>query len=91
MTANARLEPVLGRGWVGRLVRGPRGIWIVAALLVAYNPGNFFSFFTVLSNILAAVLMAGQALWPGWMTSDGLLGGAVTLYMTITATALVPG
>ena len=58
-------------------MRGLLAIWILAALVVAYNPGNYF-FFTVLSNIMAAVLMAGQALWPGWMTSNGMLRGAVT-------------
>ena len=84
MAVTTRSDPMLGRGWVARLARGLLAIWIVAALVVAYNPGNYFFFFTILSNITAAVLMAGQALWPGWMTSNGLLRGAVTLYMTIT-------
>jgi hypothetical protein len=57
---------------------------IAAALVVAYAPGNYFFFFTILSNVVAAALMAGQALWPRWMETNGLFRGAVTLYMTIT-------
>ena len=84
MAVTARSEPMLGQGIVAKVVRGLLAIWTVAALVVAYAPGNFFFFFTILSNILAAVLMTGQALSPGWMRSNGLFRGAVTLYMTIT-------
>jgi hypothetical protein len=44
----------------------------------AFHPGNFFSYFTILSNLAAAVwLLAGsQRLW--------FLRGAVTLYMLMT-------
>ena len=76
--------PILGRGAVARVVRGVVALSILGALLVAYAPGNFLFFFTILSNIMAVALMAGQALWPGWMRSNGMLRGAVTLYMTIT-------
>jgi len=51
---------------------------------VAFAPGNYFFFFTILSNILAAVLMTGQSLWPVWMDRNGMFRGAVTMYMTIT-------
>ena len=51
-----------------------------------FAPANFFSFFTIQSNILAVVLLAVTALLPRaarTATFDGCRG-AVTLYMTIT-------
>ena len=49
-----------------------------------FNAGNFFSFFTIESNLLAAVVLGVGALRDpggrGWQ----LFRGAVTLYMTIT-------
>jgi len=78
------MEPILGRGPAGRAVRGLLAICTIAALVVAYAPGNFFFFFTILSNILAVSLMLGQAIRPDWMNTNSLFRGAVTLYMTIT-------
>lgn len=78
------MEPILGRGPAGRAVRGLLAISTIAALVVAYAPGNFFFFFTILSNVLAVSLMLGQAIRPDWMNTNSLLRGAVTLYMTIT-------
>ncbi len=75
---------MLGRGGVARIVRGLLALAIVAALATAYSSINFFFYFTVLSNILAAVLLAGLAVSPGWMSSNGAFRGAVTLYMVIT-------
>jgi hypothetical protein len=57
---------------------------IVAALITAYESINFFFYFTVLSNILAALLMAVLAVRPVPWMDNGLVRGAVTLYMTIT-------
>lgn len=84
MQGRDKNTPILGRGAVARVVRGVVALSILSALLVAYSPGNYFFYFTILSNIMAAALMAGQALWPGWMRTNGKLRGAVTLYMTIT-------
>lgn len=78
------MEPILGRGPAGRAVRGLLAVATIAALVVAYAPGNFFFFFTILSNILAVSLMLGQAIRPDWMDANSLFRGAVTLYMTIT-------
>ncbi len=75
---------MLGRGTVSRVLRGLLAILIVAALAVAYVSINFFFYFTVLSNIMAALLLAGQTVKPGWMSSNGTFRGAVTLYMSIT-------
>ena len=57
---------------------------IVAALVTAFESLNFFFYFTVLSNILAAILFAGLAIRPEWMASNARFRGAVTLYMVIT-------
>jgi hypothetical protein len=49
-----------------------------------FNAGNFFSFFTIESNILGVIVLGGGALLDprgrGWQW----FRGAVTLYMTIT-------
>ena len=49
-----------------------------------FNAANFFSFFTIESNILTAIVLGVGALRDprghGWQ----LFRGAVTLYMTIT-------
>lgn len=78
------IGPELGHGTVARLVRGALAVLIIAALITAYVSINFFFYFTVLSNILAAILMAVLAVRPYPMTDNGLMRGAVTLYMTIT-------
>jgi hypothetical protein len=57
---------------------------ILAALVTAFESLNFFFYFTVLSNILAAMLFAGLATRPDWMSTNGRFRGAVTLYMVIT-------
>jgi hypothetical protein len=84
MTAEAVAGTALGHGTVARLLRGLLAIVLLAALAVAYAPGNYFFYFTILSNILAAGLMAGQALRPDWMEVNAVPRGAVTLYMTVT-------
>ncbi len=84
METQINSQPILGRGIVARVLRGLVALSIIAALTTSYAPGNYFFFFTILSNILAAVLMTGQALWPDWMRTNAMFRGAVTLYMTIT-------
>lgn len=74
----------LGRGTVSRIVRGLLALLIAAALISAYVSINFFFYFTVLSNILAAIMMAVLAVRPVPTMDNGLVRGAVTLYMTIT-------
>jgi hypothetical protein len=76
--------PELGHGKVARVLRGTLAVLIAAALVSAYESLNFFFYFTVLSNILAAILMAALALRPFPLLDNGLTRGAVTLYMTIT-------
>jgi hypothetical protein len=52
-----------------------------------FNPGNFFSFFTIESNILAALLFTtlGLAgLLGKQLQQRGFLRGSITLYMAIT-------
>lgn len=73
----------LGTGTVARVLRGLLAVLIVAATVQAYVP-NLFFYFTILSNTMAALLLFGQAARPGWMGTNGVLRGAVTLYMTIT-------
>jgi hypothetical protein len=52
------------------------------ASLGIFNPGNFFSFFTILSNLIAAaVLLVAAACWRWWL--DLVRGGAV-VYMAVT-------
>jgi len=54
--------------------------------LPTFSPGNFFSFFTIQSNILAAMLLVAIALVPRRERTalfDALRGG-VTLYIAIT-------
>lgn len=50
------------------------------------NPVNFFSYFTILSNPFAVVvLLAGAAQWRGWPSrTTGMVRGVMVLYMTIT-------
>ena len=76
-------QSLLGTGVIARLARGLLAGLIVAATVQAYGP-NLLFFFTILSNTLAVVLIAGQAVAPGWMGRNGTFRGAVTLYMTIT-------
>jgi hypothetical protein len=76
--------PELGHGKVARVVRGALAILIGAALISAYESINFFFYFTILSNILAAALMAVLAVSPVRTIDNGLIRGGVTLYMTIT-------
>ena len=78
-----------------RLVRAGTAIAIVVALVSQFVYGadfptfraaNFFSYFTVLSNIGAAVVLGAFAVEPELesRTSFGLARGAVTLYMAVT-------
>ena len=82
MTGSGKQE--LGRGLLARVIRLGLALAIVAALVTAFESLNFFFYFTVLSNILAAALFAGLALRPDWMSSSGRFRGAVTLFMVIT-------
>jgi hypothetical protein len=84
MAVDSGSQPTFGQGAVARLIRGLLAAATVAALVTAYVSINFFFYFTVLSNILSAMLMTGQALRPRWMSTNGSLRGAVTLYMSIT-------
>ncbi|MCB1246871.1 MAG: Pr6Pr family membrane protein [Acidimicrobiia bacterium] len=85
--------PARGTGSVARGVRTAVGVAILVSLVVSFadaagvdgfNPVNYFSYFTIESNILAMVLMLGQAIVPAWMVRNGRFRGAVTLYMTVT-------
>lgn len=78
-----------------RSVRGALAAAIVVALtaqflhgrtFATFRPANFFSYFTVLSNISAAVVLGVLAARPDTEAhpTTGLLRGAVTLYMTVT-------
>lgn len=80
-------------GGPGRLpLRLARGVLAaldaVAMATIVISPGfdlaNFFSYFTIESNVIAIVILAGGAVvdprGPGW----GYLRGAATLYVTIT-------
>ena len=75
---------------VGRAVAGALGLFALIGTLVASNdnPGftavNFFSYFTVESNVLAAVVMLGLAAVPAAALSTEGLRGATTLYIVIT-------
>lgn len=84
MTLDRRGTSEFGSGLVARALRGALGVVMLLALVVAYGNTTFFFYFTVLSNILATALMLGQAASPAWMTRNGSIRGAVTLYMTIT-------
>ncbi|MGH9894794.1 MAG: Pr6Pr family membrane protein, partial [bacterium] len=90
---NHQLITHRGSGRVARVLRGLLGAIILVALVVNYvdatslsnfEPIRFFSYFTILANIAAMLLMARQAAQPEWMERNGGLRGAVTLYMTIT-------
>jgi hypothetical protein len=80
-TVVAEVRTTLGRGLVSRLVRAGLAVLILAALVVAYESVNFFFYFTVLSNILLIAVLAGEAINPGWMDTNGVLRGASTLYI----------
>ena len=78
-----------------RLVRAAMAVAIVFALVSQFIRGvdvptfeavNFFSYFTVLSNIGAAVLLAALALRPHLVGDEAftVTRGAVTLYMAVT-------
>lgn len=83
-TVVAEVRTTLGRGLVSRLVRAGLAVLILAALVVAYESVNFFFYFTVLSNLLLIAVLAGEAINPGWMDTNGVLRGASTLYMAVT-------
>ncbi|MDQ6771518.1 MAG: Pr6Pr family membrane protein [Candidatus Dormibacteraeota bacterium] len=56
------------------------------ANLNAFRPGNFFSFFTILSNLIAIVVfLVGAARWRSRRSDRfDLVRGAAVVYMTIT-------
>ncbi len=94
MTTQAR-APARGMGTTARVVRGLVAIAVLVSLIVSFadaagndsrpfNPINYFSYFTIESNILAMILMGAQAIRPDWMGTNGKFRGAVTLYMTVT-------
>jgi hypothetical protein len=78
-----------------RIVRAATAAAIVVALvdqfffgrdLPTFRAVNFFSYFTVLSNIFAAVLLAVLAARPDLIADRtvSVVRGAVTLYMAVT-------
>jgi hypothetical protein len=78
-----------------RIVRALTSAAIVVALgdqfffgrdLPTFRAADFFSYFTVLSNISAAALLAALAVDPGQVAERRmtLVRGAVTLYMAVT-------
>ncbi|WP_024796813.1 Pr6Pr family membrane protein [Tomitella biformata] len=50
----------------------------------AFSTANYFSYFTILSNVLAVIVLAGGALADPRSTAWQLLRGATTVYMVIT-------
>ena len=80
---------------IARFVRAALAVAIVVALtdqfffgadLPTFRTVNFFSYFTVLSNVSAAVVLGTLAVRPA-LESDhtmSIVRGAVTLYMTVT-------
>jgi len=85
----------VNRALVARVLRLVVGVTIVAALadqfgfgrdLPTFRAVNFFSYFTVLSNIVAAAVLIAAAVRPT-LLGEGrfqLVRGAATLYMAIT-------
>jgi hypothetical protein len=80
-----------------RALRAAVALAIVFAIVFQFQHGvdtafeavNFFSFFTILSNTMAAALLAWETLRPPERHGAGAatVRGAVTLYMTITFVA----
>lgn len=58
------------------------GNLIIASGRPIFSVANYFSYFTILSNIAAAALLGYQAVRGA--TAPALYRGAITLYMTIT-------
>jgi hypothetical protein len=83
MTQETIESPVLGMGPVARVLRGLLAVLIVAATVQSWG-GNALYYFTILSNLGAVILLAGEAIWPRWMRSNAFYRGAVTVYMAIT-------
>jgi len=78
-----------------RILRAAMALAIVVALtdqfffgrdLPTFRAVNFFSYFTLLSNIFAAVLLTALAIRPALVADRtvSILRGAVTLYMAVT-------
>ncbi|MHA3701269.1 Pr6Pr family membrane protein [Jatrophihabitans sp. YIM 134969] len=84
------MDPTRGGVRAGRAVIGALGLFALIGTLVGSNdkPGftaaNFFSYFTVESNVLAAVVMLGLAAVPTAALATEGLRGATTLYIVIT-------
>jgi len=75
------------RGIIGLLGIVAIGTQLAQSIAEGRNIANFFSFFTIESNILAAALYVCISIY--MLTSDktrliGKIRGALTLYMTIT-------
>jgi|RhiMethySRZTD1v2_1073278.scaffolds.fasta_scaffold01395_18 hypothetical protein len=78
-----------------RAVRGVMATAIVVAIVVqlfasadrpTFDAVDFFSYFTVLSNIAAVAVLGAAAVRPGLLDDDRFqaVRGAATLYMTVT-------
>jgi hypothetical protein len=76
-----------------QVLRGLVAIAIVVAIVGqalanadrgTFNPANFFSYFTILSNIASVWLLGRMALQPSWAKSSAVVRGAITLYMAVT-------
>lgn len=93
MSAITGRVPSAGSGLplrVARLAFAALGIvalaWIPLRNLdvAAFSTANYFSYFTILSNVLAVVVLAGGALADPRSQLWQLLRGATTVYMVIT-------
>ncbi len=84
------MEATSGAVRVGRAVVGALAVFALVATLVTSNDvptftaANFFSYFTVESNLLAAVVLLGLAAVPTAAEATEGLRGATTLYMVVT-------
>ena len=75
---------------VGRIVFGLLGLSSIVIEIVAlineevFNPANFFSFFTILSNIFAGVFLVYYGVTNNQAYKVQAVRGAATLYMLMT-------
>ncbi len=85
---SARIRAILRLAGAGLIVAAVVTQFVYSTRYVAtFSAANFFSFFTIESNLIAAVLLALSAVaaWRGSTApSMALLRGAAALYMTIT-------
>ena len=65
--------------------------FVISLGIASFRPVNFFSYFTVLSNISAVVVLSLMAIKPGRSRDSGFVPfrGASTLYMAVTGLVYV--